>query len=189
MTTNPAPNPPPPQSSTGRLVAIVVGVVIGVVMLTIAGLMITAFIFARKVTVSTVRDEQGREKTVRVDTPFGRLRVEKQGDVDAKLLAIPIYPGAVQVKGEMSGARVDLDLDFADKYVRVLAVKMETADPFDKVVEFYKEEAPDFVFTLKRDGHAEFKWEQGRLKKVVGIVEKHGKTQIGLANIGEPEAN
>ena len=189
MTTNPAPNPPPPQASTGRLVAIVVGVVVGVVLLTIAGLAITAFIFARKVTVSTVRDEQGREKTVKVDTPFGRLRVEKQADVDAKLLGIPIYPGAVQLKGDMTGARVDLDLDFADKYVRVLAVKMETTDPFDKVVDFYKEEAADFVFTRKRAGEVEFKWEQGRLKKVVGIVEKRGKTQIGLANIGEPEAN
>ena len=189
MSTNPAPNPPPSEAPTGRLVAIVVGVVMGVVLLTIAGLMITAFIFARKVTVSTVRDEQGRERTVKVDTPFGRLRVEKQADVDAKLLGIPIYPGAVQVKGDMTGARVDLDLDFADKYVRVLAVKMETTDPFDQVVDFYKEEAPDFVFTLKKHGQAEFKWEQGRLKKVVGIVEKRGKTQIGLANIGEPEAN
>ena len=177
------------DASTGRLVAIVVGVVVGVVLLTIGGLLVAGYYFASKVHVSETRDELGREKTIRVETPFGRLRVEKQQEVDPKLLGIPIYPGATVMKGESSGARVDLDLDFAEKYVRVVAVKMETDDPFDNVVSFYRTEVADFVFSQKESGNVEFRWEHGELKKLVVITERRGKTRISLAKIGEPEAN
>ncbi len=176
-------------ASTGRLVAIVVGVVVGILLLTCGGLVVAGYYFASKVTVSRSHDEGGREKTIRVETPFGRLRVEKQENVDPKLLGMPIYPGAAVIRGEGGGARVDLDLDFADKYVRVVAVKMETADPFENVVSFYRTEAADFVFSHKADGKVEFRWEHGELKKLVVIDERGGKTRISLAKFGEPEAN
>src|SRR5712692_2530989 len=176
-------------TSTGRLVAIVVGVVAGIFLLTIGGLLVAGYYFASRVTVSESRDEHGREKTIRVETPFGRLRVEKDEDVDPKLLGMPIYPGATAIRGHGGGARVDLDLDFADKYVRVVAVKMETSDPFENVVSFYRTEAADFVFSHKADGKVEFRWEHGELKKLVVIDQRGSKTRISLAKIGEPEAN
>ena len=172
---------------TGRLVAVVVGVILTIGILTVGGLVVAGYIFASKVKVSADRDAQGRERTVRVETPLGRFRLD-QDHVDPKRLDIPLYPGAV-VRDDDSGARVDLDLDFADKKFRVLAVELETADPVDKVIEFYREAAADFVFSRKREGKVEFRWERGGLHKVVGIVEKEGKTRISLANIGEPEAN
>ena len=180
---------PPAEASTGRLVAIVVGVVVGIILLTIAGLAVAGYYFASKVRVTEGRDQLGREKSFRVETPFGRVRVEKQEQVDPKSLGIPIYPGAAMVKGEGGGARVDLDLDFADKYVRVVAVKMETSDSFDKVVEFYRDEATDFIFSQKGHDNVEFRWEHGQLKKLVVITERGGRTRISLAKIGEPEAN
>ena len=179
---------PQPGSSTTRLVVIVLCVIFGIGLLTVAGLVVAGYVFASRVSVSTVRDEQGREKTVKIDTPLGRLRVEKQRDIDPKLLGVPIYPGATVLKDDV-GARVDLDLDFADKSVRVLVVKMETEDPFQKVVDFYRDEAADFVFVEKKNGGAEFRWEHGKLKKIVAVSERRGKTRISLANIGEPEAN
>jgi hypothetical protein len=182
------PATPPAEASTGRLVAIVIGVVVGVILLTVAGLLIVGYIFASKFHVTTARDEQGQERTMKVETPFGRFRVQKQG-VDPKLLGIPLYPGATVAKDDTSGARVDLDLDFADKSMRVLAVKMETSDPFDKVVDFYRNEAAEFALIRKSDRDVEFHWERGQLKKVVAIEQRHGNTRIALANIGEPEAN
>jgi len=172
---------------TGRLVAVVVGVILMIGILTVGGLAVAGYFFASKVKVSTVRDAEGREKTVRVETPFGRFRLDQE-HVDPKRLEIPLYPGAV-IRENDSGARVDLDVDFADKKFRVLAVELETVDPAEKVIEFYREAAADFVFSRKKEGKVEFRWERGGLQKVVGIVEKEGKTRISLANIGEPEAN
>ncbi len=176
----------PSRQPTGRLVAVVVGVILAIGILTVAGLVIAGYVFASRVNVSTVRDEKGREKTVRVDTPLGRLQLD-QNEVDPRRLDIPLYPGAVVRQGE-GGARA-VDLGFDDKRLRLLAVEMETSDPADKVIAFYKEAAADFVFSAKKDNRVEFRWERGGLRKVVGIVEKEGKTRISLANIGEPEAN
>ena len=72
---------------TGRLVAVVVGVILAVGVLTVAGLVIAGYVFASKVNVSTVRDERGREKTVRVETPLGQIQFD-HGQVDPKRLDI-----------------------------------------------------------------------------------------------------
>ena len=189
---SPAPGPYPPGptgNSTGRLVAIVVGVVLGVALLTIGGLVALSYVFASKVRVVTTRDREGREESVKLETPFGRLRVDKNTQIDPRLLGIPIYPGAKAVEGDSGGARVDLDLEFADKSLRVVALEMETPDPAEKVIAFYRENAADFVFSEKSDGKVEFEWKHGQLKKAIGIRARRGKTRISLANIGEPEAN
>ena len=195
MSTQPVPPagagypPGPSGNSTGRLVAIVVGVVLGIVVLTIGGLVALSYLVATNVQVATTKDADGHEESLKLDTPFGRLRVERNNQVDPKLLDIPIYAGATVVEGDSHGARVDLDLDFADKSLRVVALEMETSDPAEKVIAFYRQSAPDFIFSEKSDGKAEFAWKQGEMRKIIGIRERGGKTRISLANIGEPEAN
>ena len=114
---------------TGKLVAVVVGVILAIGVLTVGGLVVAGYIFASRVSVSTSRDARGRERTVRVDTPLGRLRLDQE-PVDPKRLDIPLYPGAV-ARQQDSGARVDVDLDFADKKFRVLAVEMETVKTYE----------------------------------------------------------
>ncbi|MBI3665370.1 MAG: hypothetical protein HY236_03965 [Acidobacteria bacterium] len=190
VTPGPGAYPPGPSgSSTGRLVVIVVGVVLAVALLTIGGLVALSYVFASKIRVVTTKDRAGREESVKLETPFGRLRVDKHAQVDPKLLGIPIYPGAKPVEEDSGGARVDLDLDFADKSLRVVALEMETPDPAEKVIAFYRENAPDFVFSEKSDGKVEFEWKHDQLKKAIGIHARRGNTRISLANIGEPEAN
>lgn len=174
---------------TGRLVFIVVGVIFGVAALCVGGLLVAGYFFASKVNFTTVHDEQGREQAFKIETPLGRLRVDTRGHVDPHKLGIPLYPGATAATVDMTAARVDLDLDFADKSLRVMATELETPDPFDKVVAFYHEQAADFTFTQKGSEKAEFIWRQSGLKKIVGIRERGGKTRISLASIGEPEAN
>ncbi len=180
--------PPGSHQSTGRLVVIVVGILIGVVLLCVGGLAVAGYYFASRFEVRRELDAQGREKTVRLETPFGRLRVDKGTPVDPERLGIPLYPGAT-VSDRGRSTRLDLDLDIADQYLRVIAVEMETPDPAEKVIEFYRQTGVDFVFSRRSDGKVEFRWEEGALKKVVAIVGRGGKTRISLAHVGEPEAN
>ncbi len=189
MSSPAAPVPPRSGPPSGRPVVIVVAVIFSIVFLALGGLVVAGFVLASKVHVTTVEDPGGRPKSVRIETPFGRLRVDTQQQVDPKQLGIPIYPGAVVVAEGHHQARVDLDLDFADHSLRVLATEMETPDPFDKVVDFYHDEAADFIYSKKDSGKAEFIWQRGRLKKVAAIRESGGKTRISLASVGEPEAN
>ncbi|GEM_PF-996693 len=185
--------PLPPRSSaepsTGRLVVIAAGVLAGIVVLTLGGLGIVSYLFVSRIHVARTQRGRGGNAALRIETPLGSVRVDKQDSVDPKLLGIPLYPGAVVVPGEAGGARVDLDLDFADKSFRVAAVQMETSDPMDKVVSFYRSEASDFALRFESHGHAEFRSSRGGIKKVIGIAAQHGKTRISLANIGAPEAN
>lgn len=194
MTSTPTPAPQrgspssTPGPSTGRLVAIVAAVIASILLVMAAGLFLVGYRFASKVRISAAPDGE-QDGTLRIETPVGNLRVRKQGQIDPKLLGIPLYPGAVVVRGEGMGARVDLDLDFADKSLRVAAVQMETGDPMDKVVAFYRQEAADYSFNQKPGRAAEFHWSDGSWKKIIAIAERRGKTHISLANIGEPEAN
>jgi hypothetical protein len=169
-------------------VAIVVGVIVGLVVLGVGSMVIMGLVLASKVNVHTERDAEGREKMVRVETPFGRFRVDRHQRIDPKQLGLPIYPGAVVLR-DTGTARVEIDLDFADTSLRVVAAEMETTDAFDKVVDFYRDQAADFVFTKESGRKVKFIWHQERLKKVIGIIEKGGKTRIALASVGEPEAN
>jgi hypothetical protein len=173
--------------SAHRVVSAIVGAVLVLGLLAVGGLVFAAYYFSSRVHV-TRSGTHGRDEIVRVDTPFGRVRVDKNRDMDPELLDMPLYPEA-KVVNQGHSARVDLDLDFADKQLRIMAVEMETPDAFDKVVAFYRQAAPDYSFSQKAGGKVELLWQEGGRKKVIGIVERQGKTRIALANIGEPEGN
>jgi hypothetical protein len=186
-----APLPPPSSAepSTGRLVATVAAVLAGIVVLMLAGLGMASYLFVSRIHVARTPGGRGENTAIRFETPLGSVRVDKQERVDPKLLGIPLYPGAVVVEGQAGGARVDVDLDFAGKSLRVAAVQMETPDPMEKVVSFYRSEASDFALRFESRGRAEFHSSRDGIKKVIGIAAQRGKTRISLANIGAPEAN
>jgi hypothetical protein len=173
--------------SAHRVVAVIIGAVLVVGFLVVGGLVFAAYFFSSRVHV-TRTGTHGEDETVRVETPFGRVRVDKDREVDPATLDMPLYPEAKVVRGGHS-ARVELDLDFADKALRIMAVEMETPDPFDKVVAFYRKAAPDYSFSEKADGKVELLSQQGGQKRVIGISQRQGYTRIALANIGEPEGN
>jgi hypothetical protein len=178
-----APGRPLPSRPTARLALTVLSVMAGIGLATVAGVVFLVCRFASQVHVT------GTRNGVRVDTPLGTIRAQKREKIDPKLLGMPLYPNATIVKGKAAGARVDLDLDFADQSLEVMVVNMETPDPADKVIDFYRREAPGFLLSHRPDGSAELHWGRGRLKKVVVIDGKRAKTCIALANAGEPEAN
>jgi hypothetical protein len=79
----------------------------------------------------------GEDKNVQVDTPFGGVHVNTDQTTAADL-GLPVYPGAVLVRGDDSHKSADVHVGFGEWQLRVRAVSYGTPDKQDQVVEFYK---------------------------------------------------
>jgi hypothetical protein len=104
--------------------------------LTATALVLVASIAGCRVRVD--KDENGKEKTVQVDTPFGGVHVNTD-QLSASDLGLPVYPGAQQVTGPgKEDKSADVHLGFGEWQMRVRVVKYETSDSKDQVTAFYK---------------------------------------------------
>jgi hypothetical protein len=83
------------------------------------------------------KDENGQEKNVQVDTPFGGVHVNTN-QITAADLGLPVYPGAEIVKDKDHDKSADVNMGFGEWSLRVRAVNYSTTDPQDKVTAFYK---------------------------------------------------
>ncbi|MGC9158625.1 MAG: hypothetical protein ACP5FH_06500 [Terracidiphilus sp.] len=79
----------------------------------------------------------GENQKVQVDTPFGGVHVNTNQTTAADL-GLPIYPGAVEVKGDDDHESADVHLGFGQWELRVRTVSYQTTDSQDKVSAFYK---------------------------------------------------
>jgi len=87
--------------------------------------------------VHEVKDANGQEKSVQVDTPFGGVHVNTDQTTAADL-GLPVYPGAELVKNDDQHKSADVHMGFGEWQMRVQAVSYGTADSQDKVMAFYK---------------------------------------------------
>ncbi len=167
------------------------GVVAGVLMT--VGLL---FLAAIAVTVGTawylahnirVRDS-GRGAT-RIETPFGSLRVSERARLDPGSLGIPGYPGAVRVDDDRKVASFELDLGDLHKDFIAAGVEFETADPLERVEQFYREQLSGASIKHSRPRHVVFTVSEGDAHKVVALRESGSGTRIALASVGPPAAN
>ena len=83
------------------------------------------------------KDENGEEKKVQVDTPFGGIHVNTD-QTSAADLGLPAYPGASEIKGDDKHKSADVHLGFGEWELRVRAVSYGTSDSQEKVTAFYK---------------------------------------------------
>ena len=79
----------------------------------------------------------GEDKNVQVDTPFGGVHVNTD-QTTATDLGLPVYPGAVVVKGQGDHKSADVHMGFGQWQLRVKAVSYETRDSKEQVEAFYK---------------------------------------------------
>jgi hypothetical protein len=79
----------------------------------------------------------GEDKKVQVDTPFGGVHVNTDQTTAADL-GLPVYPGAVVVKGDGDHESADVHLGFGEWELRVRTVSYQTDDSEEKVTAFYK---------------------------------------------------
>jgi len=102
--------------------------------------------------VQVEKDQNGQEKNVRVDTPFGGVHV-RSDQTTAADLGLPAYPGAQLSADNQGDQSADVSLGFGPWQMRVQVVTYTTADPQQKVIAFYKNAMGRFGDVIACQGH------------------------------------
>ena len=94
-----------------------------------------------------------KDKSVNIKTPFGGLQV-RTDDVAAKDTGLTVYPGARQAsRSEHDDSQANVNIATAWFGVKVVALKYESDDSPDKVLDYYKKEMAKYGRVLTcRDG-------------------------------------
>jgi hypothetical protein len=155
--------------------------------LAVVGVFLAGMYVAENVHVEKTRNAKG--ETVQVDTPIGSMRVQEHKKLDPKLIGVPVYPNAIREDDENYAASIDFSFDSNHKEFTILAADYSTGDSVDKVKEYYHHELPHWMITERRSGSVHMEYTEDGYKRIIVISEKHGKTWIGLASVGEPASN
>lgn len=87
--------------------------------------------------VQVDKDSNGKEKNVKIETPFGGLHV-RSGNTSAADVGLPAYPGA-QIAPDRDGDKsANVHIGFGDWQLSVKVVNYQTSDSQDKVLSFYQ---------------------------------------------------
>ena len=107
----------------------------------LATVVVFAFIGLAGCSIHEQRSGDNKDKKVEIKTPFGELKVNNK--VDAKETGLPIYPGARQVahddRDEHGSDSANVNISVGDFALKVVAVKFESDDSPDKVLDFYRD--------------------------------------------------
>jgi hypothetical protein len=155
--------------------------------LAVVGVFLAGMYFAENIHVEKTRNDKG--ETVQVDTPIGSMRVQEHKKLDPKLIGVPVYPNAIREDDDNHAATVDFSFDSGHKEFTILAANYSTTDSIDRVKEFYHHELPHWMITQRRAGTVHMEYTEDGYKRIIVISEKHGRTWIGLASVGEPASN
>ncbi len=121
------------------------------------GKLIPLLLLAATLTASgcNVREKSSNgDENVKIETPFGGMKVNTDESAIASDIGLPLYPGATRVKDKDSGA-ADINMNFGDFHLRVKALGYHTADSPDKVIAFYRKGLSTFGDVIEcRDNHA-----------------------------------
>lgn len=147
-------------------------------------------IIARSIHISTRARSNGGDD-VSIDLPGGHLDIHAHDKAGTAVTDIPIYPGARSTKNQGGDAVIQWSSTSgrSDKGFAVSASESVTSDPVDKVVDYYRAQLPNWMFTKKYNGHVEFELRDGGYKRIIGIHEERDGTHIGVASVGEPASN
>ena len=92
------------------------------------------------------RDDNGDKATeskgAEISTPFGTLRARNEDD--GKATGLAIYPGARLLKEKDNDHGGNVVIDTPVFGLKVVAVKYETDDPPEKVLDFYRKELKQY---------------------------------------------
>jgi zinc-ribbon domain len=116
--------PPGSGSSAVKIILIVVGVVVGLGMISAIVFMFGVWRVSRAVRATHNGD------SVTLSTPSGTITAGNTGGVSEADLGVPIYPGATRSEGGMQVNSANSSM---------VTVVYSTSDPVSKVVDFYKD--------------------------------------------------
>ena len=103
--------------------------------------------------INVKKNDNGDDKKVDIDTPFGGIHVSKGADVRDTGLAV--YPGAhLKPKDDSDDEKsANVNISTSSFGLRVVALDYQTNDAPDKVVNFYKNELKKFGNVLECHTH------------------------------------
>lgn len=108
-----------------------------------AGLLGALFLMGCTIHTSEGKDASGKNEDVDIRTPFGSLSVKNGKNVDAKDTGLPLYPGA-HIKDDSAGDDHDnganINLSSSMFGLKVVALKFQSGDSPDKVLDFYRKQ-------------------------------------------------
>ena len=129
------------------------------------------------------KDENGKEKNVQVDTPFGGVHVNTN-QITAADLGLPVYPGADIVKDNEHDKSADINMGFGEWTLRVKAVNYATPDPQDKVTAFYKKALARYGDVITCNGDSPVGTPTATSEGLTCNDEHHGNVQINNNDFG-----
>jgi hypothetical protein len=103
--------------------------------------------------IETNKSENGKDKNVKIDTPFGGLHVSTD-KTNAADVGLPLYPKAQPVHEDGdSNSSADIHMGFGKWQMRVKVVEYTSPDAEDDVTAFYKKALGRYgdVITCKGD--------------------------------------
>jgi len=114
--------------------------------------MLTAVFFLLSgCSVNVKKSDNGEDKNVDIDTPFGGIHVKKGADV--RDTGLPIYPGAQPKQKSDSDSddekSANVDISTSAFGVKVVAIEYQTKDAPSKVIAFYKDKLKQFGTVLE----------------------------------------
>jgi hypothetical protein len=141
----------------------------------LAGLAVLAVITGCRVHVD--KGNNGEDKNVQVDTPFGGVHVNTNQTTAADL-GLPVYPGAAAVSDDDKHKSADVHLGFGEWELRVRAVSYGTPDKQDQVLAFYKKALGRYGDVITCQGNAPVGTPVATSQGLTCADDKGGKVQV-----------
>lgn len=179
-------------------------------------LALTALFLLAGCRIDTHKGDNGKDN-VDIGTPFGEMHVKTDNKASGGQTGLTAYPGATLVKKDNgNNGAADISMNFGDFKLGVHAVDLQTPDPEDKVLAFYKKDMGRYgavltcrgktaVGTPVRTGdgltcgtdqhqfnisdnsdHLELRAGSVDHQHIVGIHTENGGTRIGLVALDLP---
>lgn len=120
-----------------------------------------AIVITTACSINVKKDENGKDKNVDINTPFGGIHVNE--NADPRDTGLSVYAGARQKKkgdsDEDKSANVNISSSFGG--VKVVAVQYESDDPPSKIIAYYKSELKKYGNVLECRTSGEFHGYEG----------------------------
>lgn len=116
--------------------------------------LLTAALLVAGCHVTTNKNGPGKEN-VDIGTPFGSMNVQTAKDASGAQTGMTPYPGAtvVQKKGDDDGGAANVSMNFGSFHLGVRAVELQTPDPQDKVMAFYRKDMSRYGTVITCQNH------------------------------------
>jgi hypothetical protein len=102
-----------------------------------------------------VKDHDGNNSKVDIETPIGAIRVNEGADV--RDIGLAVYPGAREKQKTDDGSSKSANVNISSGFfgVKVVAIEYESDDPSDKILTFYRDQLKKYgsVIECHTDKH------------------------------------